>query len=306
MTDSTRALRRPRRGFTLAEVLVSMVMISLIGVALTRLVVTQSRFSNKQVLQRNARGVARGALNIMLSELRTVEQSTAFRFGNPLTSVGVAIPAPTQAALVVNVPWAVGIRCSANAIAILPIDSMSHVIGAANTVGVAYRGQDERYIYDPGPSVTSGNSSDFAACTAAGITVTGADAMPNMRVATLSGLGLVGGVVGTPVMLFYRVRYEFKASTSVPGRTGLFRSVANSSAAFGTAEELVAPFNFNSGFRYFVGTSRSATSVPPADLETITGIQINLNALSEGNTQGRSTPETSNLSTAIFFRNRLN
>lgn len=303
---AVRRARRARRGFTLTEVMISMVMISIIGVALTRLIVTQSRFSNKQVLQRNARGVSRGALNIMLSELRTVEQSTAFRFGNPLTSLGVAIPAPTATALVVNVPWAVGVRCSANAIAILPIDSMSHVVGAGNTVGVGYRTIDERYVYDPTPSVTSGNSSDFAACTAAGITVTGPDAMPNMRVATLSGLGLVGGVVGTPVMLFYRVKYEFKASTTVTGRMGLFRSVANSSASFGTAEEIVAPFASNSGFRFFVGTGRTATTVVPANLETITGVQLNLFALSERNTQGRTTPETSNLSTAIFFRNRLN
>lgn len=304
---STPIQRRParaRRGFTLTEVLVSMLMISIIGVALTRLVVTQSRFSNKQVLQRNARGVSRGALNIMESELRMVEQSTAFTYAGVTT--GVQIPPPTATTIIINVPWAVGIRCSATDIAILPVDSISQAVGAANTVGVAWRdAATERYVYDPTPTVQ--NISDFTACTTAGILATGAGAMPDMRVVRLVGGILSGGTPGTPVMLFYRVRYQFATSTSVPGRLGLFRSLANASAVFGTPEELVAPFATGSGFRYFIGTDRSATTSTPSagDLEEIAGVQLNLFAVSERNTQGRATPETSNLTTPIFFRNRI-
>lgn len=303
-TVRMRRVRRARHGFTLVELLISMVMIGILGVALTRLIVTQSRFSNKQVLQRNARGVSRSALNIMLSELRTVEQSTAFNYGNLLTSAGVAIPRPLPTSLTINVPWAVGIRCSATKIAILPVDSIAQDIGAPSTVGVGYYGADARYVYDPGPNVQSVSTTDFTDCTSAGIVATGANAMPGMRVATLNK-ALVGGVAGTPVMLFYRVKYEFLPSTSVPGRTGLFRSVATSTASFGAAEELVAPFASGSGFRFYVGSNRTASNLAPANLETISGLQLNLIGQSENRVQGQAAFEASNYSTSIFFRNRI-
>ena len=300
--------RRPRRGFSLGELMISMTLIAIIGVSLTKLIVTQSRFSNKQVQQRNARSVSRGALAIMESELRAVEQSTAFTSGNILTSAGVAIPRPSAITLVVNVPWAVGIKCTANRIALLPIDSISTAIGIANTVGVAWRGADDRYVYDPIPTAdNSGNPLDFSACTGAGITATGVDAVPNMRMVSLTGTGASGGVAGTPIMLFYRVKYEFRPSTTVPGRIGLFRSVATSGASFGTAEELIAPFGPTAGFRYFIGTNRtpSFTVASTLNLETISGVYLDLHGQSETRAQGQAAYETANYETSIFFRNRI-
>ena len=297
--------RRARRGFSLGELMISMTLIAIIGVSLTKLIVTQSRFSNKQVQQRNARSVSRGALAIMESELRSVEQSTAFASGHTSTSFGVAVPRPSDITLVVNVPWAVGVKCTAHRVALLPIDSISAAIGIGSTVGVAWRGADDRYVYDPTPKATAaGNPLDFSAC-AGLITATGAEAMPNMRMVSIDGAGISGGAPGTAVMLFYRVQYAFRPSTTVPGRIGLFRAVATSSATFGTPEELIAPFGMTAGFRYFVGTSRSPTHLVPANLETITGIQLDLHAQSETRTQGQSAYETANYETSIFFRNRI-
>ena len=294
---------RRRRGFSLPELLISMVMISIIGVVLTRLVVTQSRFSNKQVLQRNARSVSRGALNIMEAELRSVEQSTGLWVDN-----GVAIDPPTTTRLVVNVPWAVGVWCTPTQVAILPVDSVQQAIGVLRTTGVGVlNGTTRAYAYNEVPTALNGSTLDLAACTAAGINVNGANSMPLMRVVVLSA-PLSGGVVGTPVMLFYRVKYEFANSTSVPGRRGLFRSEATTSATFGTPEELIAPFDTSASFRYYVGNNRMPTANPPtstaAERRAITGVELRLNAQSERNTQGRSSPETSNYRTSIFFRNR--
>ena len=304
----TRSPSRARRGFTLVEVLISMVLIAIMGTVLTKLVVTQSRASSRQVLQRNARAVSRGALAIMESELRAVEQSSAFVGGNALTSAGISVPAPTATAFVVNVPWAVGVRCTATKLAILPIDSISQVIGMANNNGVAYRGNDGRYVINPLLTInTSVGATDYSACNNAGINVTMGDAMPQMRVVTLNGTtGLTGGTLGTPVMLYYRVKYEFKASTSVPGRTGLFRTVASATTAtFGTGEELVAPFDATSGFAYYVGSNRMPSAPPIANVETITGVQLNLFGQSELKSQGNGSFESSNFTTSIFFRNRV-
>jgi Tfp pilus assembly protein PilX len=293
--------RAARRGFSLGELLISMTLIAIIGVSLTKLIVTQSRFSNKQVQQRNARSVARGALAIMESELRAVEQSTAFAGG---------LPAPAATSLTINVPWAVGVKCSSNRVAILPIDSVSAEIGIANTSGVAYRGANDRYVYNNVPTATtSGNALDFSACTGVGITATGVDAVPNMRMVSLTDVGIPAvAIAGTPIMLFYRVKYEFKASTTVPGRTGLFRSVAGPGATgtFGTAEELIAPFESTSRFKYFIGTDRTpAITLFAIPLETVTGIQLTLNGQSETRGSGQSAYETANYSTSIFFRNRI-
>lgn len=304
----THSSRRARRGFSLPELLISMVMIGIIGVVLTRLIITQSRFSNKQVLQRNARGVSRGALAIMESELRAVEQNTAFQAPS-----GVTVPAPTTSAIVVNVPWAVGVRCAPELVAILPVDPVQQAIGlgqtalgsATGTNGIAVlNGTTKEYDYDPTPTAIAGTATDVALCTANGINVAGTNSMPQMQVVRLS-TPLGSGTIGTPVMLFYRVKYEFAGSTSVPGRRGLFRSVANSGASFATQpEEIVAPFDTSAGFRFYVGDARMPTATVPSDVETITGIELRLDGLSERNTQGRTQPESSNLRTSIFFRNR--
>ena len=131
--------------------------------------------------------------------------------------------------------------------------------------------------------------------------------MPNMRMVSLTGTGVSGGVAGTPIMLYYRVKYQFLPSTTVTGRIGLFRSVSNSLTTYGAAEELIAPFGSTAGFGYFVGTNRTPIySVPSTlNLETITGVQLDLFGQSETRAQGTTAFETANYSTSIFFRNRI-
>src|SRR6267378_2397533 len=62
-----------RRGFTLVELLVGMVILGIIGAALTGLFVSQSRFYDQQAQLRRARFVSRTAINAALSDLRMVE-----------------------------------------------------------------------------------------------------------------------------------------------------------------------------------------------------------------------------------------
>ena len=62
-----------RRGFTLAELLVGMVVLGVIGAALTRLFLSQSRFYDQEAQLRRARLVSRMAINTMLSDVRMVE-----------------------------------------------------------------------------------------------------------------------------------------------------------------------------------------------------------------------------------------
>lgn len=295
----THPLPRARRGFSLPELLISMVMVGMIGLVLTRLIVSESRSNNRQVLQRGARSVSRGALNIMMAELRTAEQSSAFS-----AVVAGNAPAPSATQLAINVPWAIGVRCTATEALMMPTDSLIGAIGRLYNRGVGVRnaGTD---AYDLLPNVGVLPHGNTAICNLAGINASGAGAMPGMTPFTVASN--MGGGLGTPVMFYYQVRYTFKASTSVPGRIGLFRQVFSFSGSE-PEEELVAPFNAGSGFQYYRGTNRMPGAAPAAtatNLRDISGIQLNLIGESERNAQGRASPEAANLSTAIFFRNRM-
>ena len=62
-----------RRGFTLVELLISMIVTAIIGAALVRMVLSQARFMDQQEAWREARSVSRGGINRLLSDLRAVE-----------------------------------------------------------------------------------------------------------------------------------------------------------------------------------------------------------------------------------------
>jgi len=62
-----------RRGFTLVELLISLIVTAIIGTALVRMVVSQARFMDQQEAWREARSVSRGGVNRLFSDLRAVE-----------------------------------------------------------------------------------------------------------------------------------------------------------------------------------------------------------------------------------------
>src|SRR5262249_14707283 len=110
-----RKMSQSRQGFTLAEVIVAMVILAIIGTSLVRLLMSQSRFFEKQNASREARVVSRAALNLLLSELRMVE-----------TTAGVVAASSTS--LTLRVPYAFGIVCGTSGavttISMLPVDSV--------------------------------------------------------------------------------------------------------------------------------------------------------------------------------------
>src|SRR5437868_10906909 len=72
-----------RGGFTLAELVVGMVVLGVLGAALTRLYLSQSRFYDQQGELRRARLVSRMAINAALSDLRMVEATGGLVSASP-------------------------------------------------------------------------------------------------------------------------------------------------------------------------------------------------------------------------------
>jgi prepilin-type N-terminal cleavage/methylation domain-containing protein len=290
----TRTRTRPRRGFTLIEVMIALAIAGIIGAALTSLIVSQTRFSDLQRSQRNARKVSRSGLNVMMSELRMVER------------LGVVDASPTR--LTVRTPFAVALFCSSvplasSTVLVLPTDSVALAQGRAGFSGFATRDPNTNaYTYtEPAvPATISNPLLGNAACDGAGIgTNPVPGGLPGRISVQLTPAVPATAVPGDAVMLYQTIRYEFRPSVAVPGTVGLWRRQMRT----GVEEELVAPFANSAGFQYFAGTTR-APGAAPADLTTIVGVSLRLNGLSERRVPGRTARDSSDLTTAIYFKNR--
>jgi prepilin-type N-terminal cleavage/methylation domain-containing protein len=270
---------KARAGFTLAEVLVALTLTAVIGAIATGAFMSQSQFFDHQEKVGAARNVSRSAINVLTSEMRMVERSGG-------------VVAASNAAITLRVPYALGLYCDAPSAGVariyrLPADPA--MLADAKYAGYAFRTSPSTYTY-----VTSGGNPTpvpSADCTSAGIAT-----YPNAMVTNLPyGVPML---TGTPVFLFQEVTYEFKASGEVPGRLGLFRNTTGDAP-----EELLAPFDGTAQFRFYVNDAATAETAVPALLNTITGLEITLDGLSERPGSG-GTHQRVPLKTSIFFRNR--
>jgi prepilin-type N-terminal cleavage/methylation domain-containing protein len=285
------AHRRVRRGFTLIELLVGIVLFGIVGVLFTKLLTTQGRFFDRQGMGNAARNVSRASLNRVVSDFRMIEAGG-----------GVIDATPTR--LTIRVPYAIGVMCAnsngASVLSLLPVDSTMYT--NATFFGYAWRNWSNGvygYVEGAGTALAAGGAAGTAVCTGVNVTtvrfgrvVTVTPVLPN-----LTGLG-------TPVFLYSRVRYEFKASTAVPGSLGLYRTSISPNGGQ-TEEELVAPFAATASWKFFVVNGGAvAQANAPADLTTLRGLELHFDGLSEGTAATKSTHETANLTTAVFFKNR--
>jgi prepilin-type N-terminal cleavage/methylation domain-containing protein len=291
-------LHKARLGFTLTEMLIAMAVMGIIGLALSKMMTTQGRFMRDTANRRSATSVARSAMNVLLADLRMVQDSG-----------GVDSASSDGKALRVRVPYRFGLICGSNGSAttasMLPIDSGT--VGMSTYAGYAYRvAASKRYVIVT-PAAPTGtdifvNSASSSMCTGS--------AVNQARISTLTINGRTGGIVdlrppspsaavGAAVYFWQRVTYSFAPSTAFPGRYGLWRSVQG-----GTTEELMGPFEAGARFRFWTDTvtpDTSRTTVP--DVNSIRGVDLVLSAISPKTAAG-STNRTSQLVTSIFFKNR--
>lgn len=279
-------LNKSRAGMSIAELLIGMVILAIVGMGLTRIMVTQARYFDHQKKSNAARNVSRGPLNRIVSDLRMVE------------ALGGVVSA-TSTAITVKVPYAIGVVCVSQSngtqVSLLPVDS-SMFAGAGYT-GYAWRNGAGKYGY-----VETGGlnlDGDVTLCNTAKITTLTSEKAKVVRI----NPGMTDTAsVGTPIFLYRRITYEFKNSTILPGTIGLYRTVVTAN----TTEELSAPYASGAKFRFFVGSSQTAQDAVPAQLSTLRGLELVMSGNSEkipiGGTQKAQAPFT----TAVFFKNRLN
>jgi prepilin-type N-terminal cleavage/methylation domain-containing protein len=289
--------RRVRRGFTLIELLVGLVLFGIIGALCTNLLTTQGRFFDRQAMGNAARNVSRASLNRVVSDFRMIEATG-----------GVVAASPTS--LTLRIPFAIGVMCGTAAgaavtqLTLLPVDSTTYAnatdITKGGVYGYAWRNfQTGAYSYVENPATEAPGVP--AVCTAKNVTT-----VTNGKVVQVSPVLPGGAGLGTPVFLYQLIRYEFKASTAVPGKLGLYRTVIAPNGGEST-EELVAPFANTAGWKFFTITSGSVAQVaPPATLSDIRGLELHLDGTSESIAVTKPAAESAPFTTAVFFKNRTN
>ena len=288
----TRSLRR-RRGFTLIELLIGIILSAAIGIAMVRLIMSQTRFMDNQEAWRTARGVSRSSLNRLLSDIRMLEAEG-----------GLEAAAAGGQDFTVRVPYAFGIVCSSTGtittVSLMPVDSA--MFAAAGYSGFALRdGNTGAYSYVPGTASApiAGTASNCAGGKQVD-PVPAYNGSPAGQMVDLASAAITAPDRGTLVFLYRRVRYEFKASTSVSGRTGLWRTLVTPN----TSEELAAPFNNTARVRFYVLNATTAQAAVPTPLSDTRGLELALDGMSEKTPRGSASPKVTSVTTSVFFENR--
>jgi prepilin-type N-terminal cleavage/methylation domain-containing protein len=287
--------RRVRRGFTLIELLVGVVLFAIIGTLCTKLITTQGQFFDRQGMGNAARNVSRASLNRVISDFRMIEATGG-------------VVAASSTSLTLRIPFAIGVMCATQGgvtqITLLPVDSTTYAnatsVATGGVYGYAWRNfQTGAYAYVESPATEA--VGDPAVCAAKNVTTVSKGKVVQVTPVLPGGAGL-----GTPVFLYQKIRYEFKASTAVPGKLGLYRTVIAPNGAL-SSEELVAPFANTASWKFFVVNGGSvAQAAPPANLADIRGLELHLDGTSENIAATKSAPENATFTTAVFFKNRTN
>jgi prepilin-type N-terminal cleavage/methylation domain-containing protein len=296
-----RSYSRERSGFSLVEIITALVILAVIGVALTKMVVGQARSFQIDNGNRRARTAGRNAMNILTTDLRMAQDFDA------LDSIDTA----NNRWIDLKVPVAFGIVCEVNAgnavLSVAPVDSFQ--TASSKYGGYAVRNSTTGlFRYSKATSSDTVTAVDVSRCQ--GTPKIGLD---SMRVAGRRGAVVlvspgppVGTVAGDPAFIFQHVRYQFDTSGIYRYRYGLYRTIRGRGNTDRLTEELIAPFDASARFYYYTNpwTYRdTVTKTAPTNLNTIRGFQIYLPAQSSDTVPGARSPRKSTTRMAVFFKN---
>jgi prepilin-type N-terminal cleavage/methylation domain-containing protein len=286
---------RSRRAFTLHEMIISMVIVGIIGAAFTKVLISQTRFHDRETALRSARSIARGATNVLMADLRMVQDSGSV---DSVTADGKLIR--------ILVPYRFGLVCTASAgtttVSMLPTDSGT--VAYSVYQGFAWRGANGlyNYVFPNNPTTTD---IPVAATTPADCTGNGAGQAQIRTVTTngrsgeildLKSAGPSGATPTAPMFLFQRVTYSFRTSSVYPSYLGLWRNVDG-----GVNEEIMAPFDTSTRFRFYQPGDDTSRVAPP-DVGKIRGLDLVLTSISpRASTMSPTT--TARVVTSVFFKN---
>ncbi|MEO5739708.1 MAG: prepilin-type N-terminal cleavage/methylation domain-containing protein [Vicinamibacterales bacterium] len=299
----TRSRFRARRGFSVIEIITSLVIVAILGVAMTKLILGQARGFQFDNGGRKARAAARSAMNIIITDLRMGQDANSIEYIDPTNNRRIDV----------RVPLVFGIVCEVNptnaVLALVPVDSFQ--MAAAKYGGYAVRiAATGNYSYSASGASDTIQTAAVSRCHggpniwADTVTASGRSG----RVVTVSPAPPAGTVVGAPAFVYHTVAYYFSNSAAYPGAYGLYRYIRGRGNTDLTSEELMAPFASSARFAYYTNPSQpldrpTLTAPATTAYNTIRGFQIQLPAVSPDTVPGRTTPRKATATTAVFFKN---
>jgi prepilin-type N-terminal cleavage/methylation domain-containing protein len=265
-----------RRGVTLVELLITLLVFGILGTALARLMISNSRYVSRQETLLEARQTARAAMNVMLPELRMVSDG------------GLVAAAPDS--VTTRVPYAFGVLCRNDYAVLAPPDST--VYATATPAGIAFQVPSGLYQFDPSVTVV-GTTTSTSDCDADSIRAIPGGQRIQLSVSNLAPAGRI-------FYLYQTVTYKFAASAALPGRRALWRRAAGAAA-----EELLAPFDTAARFRFLVGSRLTPQTAVPSPISNIRGLELRLVGASLRPAQGAAEPTRFPLQPRVRFGNML-
>jgi prepilin-type N-terminal cleavage/methylation domain-containing protein len=293
-----------RRGYTLVELLIAIMILGIVAAAMTRIMVSQANFTSGQAALRGARSVSRDAYNILMTDLRMVQDSGGLVYAKKDT-------------IKVRIPMAYGLVCATSSayttVSLVPGDSALFALGTYG--GVAYRDTasgvfnftpvvaGDVITNEPSPTVCTDSVSGPGIVTqtykAAGTTITRTGRVVRVK-------AMPTAPIGSAMFVWQEIMYAFDSSTVYPHRgRGLYRTVTGTGAASTwTRDEIIAPFDSSARFKFYVYNVDTSQKAVPAQISTIRGFDLVLNGLSVRPPSGGNTQKVTKVTTAVFFKTR--
>lgn len=239
-----------RRGFSLVELVIVLVLAGIVSTAAITMFITQNKLNAQMTALGESQENARSAVLLAASELHGAAN-------------GSVIDA-TASSITLRLPLVLGIVCGQQnpqfKDVYLPLNGVS--LRDADVDGYAVLGDDGRwsnFARIPNGNLNRGGSGRTR-CIATGGGAAGTDS-------DYSTLRVDGGI-GTPVMLYRDVTYYFAASALDASRRGFFRATG------GQAVELAHGFSDDSHFEYQLAGATWDSTVRRGDLDAIEAVRI--------------------------------
>lgn len=279
-----------RRGFTLVELLIGMVLTTILVTILYQVVVGQSRFSSFQTAQQEAQQNARGALELIASELRVV----------PSAGIRRAAQNSVQA----YVPRGFGVACSGGTgtmdVAFPTVPATT--IPTGSYAGPAGMMTPAAVGWAVGAAPTQVSDLDAAEVIASSPTCTAANVAGPVTLYRFTGSNFPAVVAGSLVAPWELVEYSV-GSSALSSTEPYWINRGNTAGVSGTVAGPL-PDATSLTFRYYTTTTGGTPIIVPVDNPVgVRRITVLLTTRSRSRSGGDIRPSVTD-SVTVFLRNQ--
>ncbi|HEX5437280.1 MAG TPA: type II secretion system protein [Gemmatimonadaceae bacterium] len=296
-----------RRGFTLAELLVVMVVLGIVLAALMGVIVRQQRFYRGATAMIETQNNVRDAVDVLQSELRGISPSLKDIYS--MTDTSIEFREPIASAVVCD------ISLDRKTITVPPVD-LAAKNGLTSWASAPESG-DSLFVYDPGSSTATSDDSWYqyaltsdpvtgGTCAASTNFTTVAEAGQAWTV-TLDSALTTTMILGSAIRIFRKAHYSLYKASDGQWYLGYFDCGAGSSGC-ATIQPISGPYlppasDGTGGLTFTYYNSAGSVTTDPLSVARIDIVTRSQSSSDIGHLNGTPTSHTDSLRTSIALRN---